>query len=79
MYELGQKEERAPYGRVEESLGARSSHTARRRPLILHTEEAEAPHATRFSNARQKNRPENCGNVIEVDQTAPLIHFMHGL
>jgi hypothetical protein len=54
MYELGQKEERAPYGRVEESLGARSSHTARRRPLILHTEEAEAPHATRFSNARQK-------------------------
>src|ERR1017187_1323215 len=35
MYELGQKEERAPYGRVEESLGARSSHTARRRPLIL--------------------------------------------
>jgi hypothetical protein len=32
-------------------------HTARTRPLILHIEEAEAPHATSFSNEfLKKNR-----------------------
>jgi len=75
MYELGQKEERAPYGRVEEGgphtlpEGVRSSCTPKKPKLLTQ-------HA---SPMLVKNRPENCGNVIEVDQTAPLIHFMHGL
>jgi len=46
MYELGQKEERAPYGRVEESLGA----------ILIHYPKASAhfPHRRSRSSSRNK-------------------------
>jgi hypothetical protein len=77
MYELGQKEERAPYGRVEESLGGDPhtlpesvrSFSALKKPKLL---------TQQTSPMLIESRPENCGDVIEVDQTAPLTRFMHG-
>ena len=46
--------ERALYGRMEEPLGGTFLNSTRRRPLIRRIEEAEAPHATSFSNAYGK-------------------------
>ena len=51
-----------------------ASHTARKRPLILCTEEAEGPHAKRRFNA-EKNRIQGRPKVIDIDQTALLTNF----
>jgi hypothetical protein len=56
MHEVSQKE-RALSGQRSEAahfFEGDASHTARKRPLIFRIEEAEAPHATSFSNAYDK-------------------------
>jgi hypothetical protein len=77
MYELGQKEERAPYGRVEESLGG-DPHTLSESVRSLSASKKPKLLTQQASPMLMTNRPENCGNVIEVDQTASQTRFMHG-
>src|SRR5450759_1809231 len=65
------EEWRSHWGAVLTHCPKASAHLAHRR--------SRSSSRNTLLQCSSKNRPENCGNVIEVDQTAPLIHFMHGL